>query len=736
MAIRVPDGNNGDIGQLSDGSVGRFDTSVPSAAGTAPGDQMQKLGSAVEGFGKAEADIDVDTQNLANQVRVSDAMNQARQKALDLTYNPDTGYANLKGGQALNRPDGQALPDEYGQKLGSSLSDINASLSNDAQRRAFQMQAGDLATSFTGDVEKHMLGEFRDYHMSVAKGQGELATQDAQLNWSNPQKIDQALNGVPDPTDPDNPNARTGGLKESIYQQALISGMSANQATAEMNAAESKIHSTVIDSALVNNNPTYAQAYFQANKSSMTGNDILQVQGKLNHQVDAQTSLLATTASTAKYKTAFAPTDMDRLHGVVQGLESSGKETDANGNVLTSLKGAQGSMQVMPTTATDPGYGVTPAHLTGDPVNDAAERKRVGQDYIDTMLKRYGNVPQALAAYNAGPGTVDDALAKAKTSGQPWASFLPKETQDYVDTGSKQFQAGAGTPALPTKEDFVNDAINRLGDTPRIEQVQMTREQAEKQYDLMQTSRKEQGDQALKAAQQELIANKGNFAALQPETVSNLSRYDAGKYDDALKFAKAISKGENNTNMEAYITAVSHPEELAQMSDTQFTQFATTNLSTSDGERVARLRANILNGKDDESAQSINNKAVNTELNNRLLSIGINPNPPNKQLKDREQIGTIQKYVRDSIYDQQGQLGRKMSPEEINGHIDNLFTKDVQLPGVLWGTNNKNMMSMKIGDVPGAAVQNIRNVYKSRGINNPSDSDIMESYWNWKNKNG
>ncbi len=128
--------------------------------------------------------------------------------------------------------------------------------------------------------------------------------------------------------------------------------------------------------------------------------------------------------------TADAPVDFERLvaeaaerHGLdpalvraVVGVES-GFQPEA-----VSPKGAQGLMQLMPTTARD--LGVT------DPFDPAANLDG-GSRYLSSLVARYeGDLAKALAAYNAGMGAV------ARHGGVPPYA----ETRQYVQRVLGRYQ--------------------------------------------------------------------------------------------------------------------------------------------------------------------------------------------------------------------------------------------------------------------------------------------------------
>jgi len=96
------------------------------------------------------------------------------------------------------------------------------------------------------------------------------------------------------------------------------------------------------------------------------------------------------------------------------------QESGFNPNARSSA-GAVGIAQFMPATAS--GLGVNPM----DPVAALSAAARLMGNYVRT----YGSEAKALAAYNAGPGTLQYAES---AGGNNWMKYLPTETQNYINT--------------------------------------------------------------------------------------------------------------------------------------------------------------------------------------------------------------------------------------------------------------------------------------------------------------
>ncbi len=102
-----------------------------------------------------------------------------------------------------------------------------------------------------------------------------------------------------------------------------------------------------------------------------------------------------------------------RIHRLDPSLLKAVAWQESRGRMAAvSSKGARGVMQLMPATALE--LGVDPRSLTGNIHGGAL--------YLRRQIDRFGSVPLALAAYNAGPGAV------LRFGGIP----PYRETRDYV----------------------------------------------------------------------------------------------------------------------------------------------------------------------------------------------------------------------------------------------------------------------------------------------------------------
>lgn len=119
--------------------------------------------------------------------------------------------------------------------------------------------------------------------------------------------------------------------------------------------------------------------------------------------------------------------------------ESGNQQTGADGRPVTSKKGAVGIAQIMPETGPE---AARLANLPWDPERlrtDADYNAALGRAYFDAQLQKYQHPALAAAAYNAGPGAVDEWIAKygdprtGAISIAAWSAKIPfKETREYV----------------------------------------------------------------------------------------------------------------------------------------------------------------------------------------------------------------------------------------------------------------------------------------------------------------
>lgn len=151
--------------------------------------------------------------------------------------------------------------------------------------------------------------------------------------------------------------------------------------------------------------------------------------------------------------------ELERKHGLPSGmLDRMWQVESGRGKSMISPKGATGHFQFMPGTAADMG-------LSREDTFDLQKSSEAAARYMGMLIKRYGSVEKALAAYNFGMGNVD--------RGRP----QPLETRNYVAqiapyVGSARSSGGGGTSVTvgtltvntqaTDAQGIANDIVNSL----------------------------------------------------------------------------------------------------------------------------------------------------------------------------------------------------------------------------------------------------------------------------------
>jgi hypothetical protein len=130
---------------------------------------------------------------------------------------------------------------------------------------------------------------------------------------------------------------------------------------------------------------------------------------------------------------------LDRVAYGVDGAESS-HGVDP-GMWRSEPNGPQGPMQVSAAAAADVGGGDR---------FDETENRALGRAYLAHMYRRYGSWPDAIAAYNWGPGHLDEWIGGGRPSDKFPATVERYRTRVLVTSG------------LPAVEGAANARLSRL----------------------------------------------------------------------------------------------------------------------------------------------------------------------------------------------------------------------------------------------------------------------------------
>ena len=141
--------------------------------------------------------------------------------------------------------------------------------------------------------------------------------------------------------------------------------------------------------------------------------------------------------------------------------ESGGRTMLGEGQPIVSRAGAVGLMQLLPQTYRE----MAAEHKLGANPFDTRDNIMAGAAYLHWLKNKYG-YPAMFAAYNAGPGRLQDHLENGVR--------LPAETRAYVGSIAKSLKLQVGKAGLnPAKPNFVK-LTQPDGVTVKIDPSQVT----------------------------------------------------------------------------------------------------------------------------------------------------------------------------------------------------------------------------------------------------------------------
>lgn len=752
MAIGVPQSS------ISGQPGAQFTTTGASGLAGIQGDQAAALGGAVEAGGQQLGKIVLDMQLEANQLRVDDAINRLKEAQLDLTFNTETGVVSQRGIKALERPSGKSLTDEYAEQFDTTASGIAGALGNDAQRAAFTRASRDMGVQFRGQVTKHETDEYTAYQLSVREGTIAIATNEIIKRWNDPTfgGIDPASGGVDPTTGEVYPPSKTyrdsaiRSITSSIAEAGRLQGWSASEIETRTLSATSTAHLGVLKAALEEGNVVFADAYLKEFSSQMTATALLDVRSLVTKEMDATVALAAVEDAYGVAAPALDPTAADRAFGVAVGTESNNRQFGADGKTLTSPAGAQGIAQVMP------GTGPEAAKLAGLPwdpkrlATDADYNRKLGKAYFDFQLRTFGgDVRKAWAAYNAGPGWVKAAEARAAlaapgTNGADWFWQLNndgrtpanrRETENYVNKNAAAFGAGGGAPPRPSLESIVAKiaADPRLAGNPS--RIRLATDEAKRRWALAEGEKKQQGEEAVAAAIRYIVANPGATYATLPSSVR--AAIPPTDIDTVQSFA---AKQEQTTDDPTAVIQLNDPKYLGALTDSQMLAYRMKltpgTYAAFVGQR-AKLAVGGTSADRSKDPGYYNAELVNSTLYTQMKAAGMDPSPKAEAGSDQQQrAATVVSFVRQEVLLRQQSIGRQLNAVETSALVTELFAKhfsyDIMTFGVDTGDKTVNMFSMKVGDIPADSAKKLRAELKRKTGKDPSDWDVVGAYWRGK----
>lgn len=425
-------------------TAAKFEVQDQTAGLRMTGQALEQTGDFLFKYADEQDRIDQTLDRAAVRRADTEASNKIRERL----WTSDNAFYKQQGFNAAN-----AKP-QVEREMQALRDELRGGLTTERQRAWFDQAWSQRAGQEQEGISRYVTGQVQAEEQRQFMASTKANADDAIVNWNDPVKRDIAIARV----------------ESSIRTQAATVGWLPDVANRAVDEARSNIYDRAITGLLDDGNveEAHAQRLRYADKllpDAATKIDAALRGPLLDRQAEGIVDDLLGTASPVEAVAATAKASgevVPRMVQITAMSESGNRETDPKtGRRITSPKGAQGVMQVMPGTQRDPGYGIKASN--GTPADDA----RVGREYLAKMMQVYGNDPaKAWAAYNWGPGNLDRAI---KEHGGNWLQNAPQETRDYVSRNMAAL-GGRGRNAPAQQQPREHDVTQLLA---RVDQMNL-----------------------------------------------------------------------------------------------------------------------------------------------------------------------------------------------------------------------------------------------------------------------
>lgn len=685
---------------------------APSAHFTAPslpdvGVEVTRAGN--QAFSAGQEAINAQMKMLAemNELATDNALAQVKAFEQDLRVNPNNGYENLRGENALNRPNGQSLVDEYDGYLMEHANAIKDTLKNDVQKALFTQRLDGIRQTLRNKTSEHLLAEGRKWKDTSLNTQIELAANSFSLSTTDEERdaaIDRAISAAK-------------GLQD-LY------GWDSETMQKKVMDASDKAIRQVIDDQIDKGN--YSEATRLAIKygAFAHGETVVKARQKIEQAYQDQ----VVEDATANFKPGDViqiPVNTDSskadtgnpVHDTVNRI--IGAESGGDPNAKNKKSSAEGLGQFIDSTwfhmvrkyRPDIANGKTNAQLKALKRDPALSREMTTR-YVEenaALLKKHGfpvNVRNLYVMHFLGSGE-GPKLLRADPN-QPVSSFISaqsinanqkvlsgKTAQQVLDWAARAMKVGKGSGggtsyvSIPTGDPVAMEkAIRQL---PKNQQASV-RANIDRQisaYKEVEEQRKAQRDNAIAGI---IETNGGNIQSVPRSAWAALTPEERRKFTD---FGQSIKKNNEQELQDKYADdylIMQNPDVLSKMSEDSIIALR-PKLGRSWTESLLDKKRSI-------DKNGIQHAKLSDYRFNEVLRREFNLDPDKKiqgaEMKRR--IATIRYNSDEAIKAEEKRLGRKMSEDEMVAIIRKLAAATVVTERGWFGDTKKSILEISPDD--------------------------------------